>query len=131
MDMSVKLPSAGNFIFIIILLGIGAFAGNWLLGNYAPQYQTGWIGGILLGLIQMLILTLLGMATGKLSITLLLFGALVIFAGAMIGGWLTGYLNLTGIFATIIVFAIQAVLLSVTGIAKGSGSGMTKLPKVK
>ena len=118
-----------NFVFIIVLLYVGGFIGGYL-GNYIPFFATGgWIGGILLAMVQMVLLAVVGLATGKLGLWTVILGGVVIFVGGIIGGYLTDFVNLSGLYATVLTLAVQTMILMFMGLVRGGG-GKTPL-KVK
>lgn len=110
-----------GIVFTMAILWIGGFIVGSFLLPMLPSI-TGWMAGIFTGIIQMALLAFLGMTTGKMHLTSILIGGLIIFAGGFIGGILVSIFGLTDIFATITILLIQTIMLSFTGYAaKGKG----------
>jgi len=110
-----------SFIFIMVLLYLGGFIGGYLQ-NWIPFFATGgWIGGILLSMVQMVLITVVGLATGKLSFSTIIIGGIVIFVGGIVGSYLSGFVNLSGLYATVLTLAVQTVILMFMGLVRGGG----------
>ena len=82
----------------------------------------GWAEGIVIGIIQALLLSVFGVLTGKMGLWNLVIVAIVIFVGGIVGGIAAGYFSLTGLYATIIILAIQTLILSFAGFLGGKPS---------
>ena len=110
-----------NFVFIMILLYLGGFIGGYL-GGYIPFFSTGgWIGGIFLGMIQMVLIAVIGLASGKMSLWTIVLGGLAIFGGGMAGAFLADFVNLSGLYATVLTLAVQTMVLMFMGLVRGGG----------
>lgn len=99
------------------LLWVGGFVAGYIV-PLIPQ-ATGFFALILAGVIQIVIVGLFGALGKKLDLYSVVVGALVIFVGAMIGSYLATTINITGLFSTVVILAIQTLLLSMMGIIKG------------
>ena len=107
----------GTIAFAVIALFIGGFLASWIL-PMMPITLEGWSAGIFTGFIQMIMLAIFGL-TGKMNIWTILLGGLIIFAGGLLGGFVAGLLGLSGLFATVIILAIQAIVLAMMGYVRG------------
>ena len=83
-----------------------------------PITLEGWTAGIFTGFIQMIVLAFFGL-TGKMNLWTILIGGLIIFAGGLLGGFVAGLIGLSGLFATVVILAIQVIVLSMMGYVKG------------
>lgn len=109
-----------NLIITMVVLYLGAmFAGIML--PMLPLGFGGWAEGLMIALIQALILSVVGIVTGKLGFWNIAVCTGAIFAGGILGGFIAGYISLTGIFATVVVLAIQTIILMWAGLLKGRG----------
>ena len=105
-----------------LLTFVGLFAGSLLAGYLLPMLPItldGWLLGILIGMVQMVVLVILGVTAGR-GLMPILIGGILIFIGGILGGLLTGYMNLTGWYATIAVLFVQILVLMLTGFIKGA-----------
>ena len=128
--MKMKGFDITSFIFVMVLLYIGGFVGGYIQ-NIIPFFASGgWIGGILLGMVQMVLLAVVGLATGKLGFWTIIFGGIVIFVGGILGSYLTSFVNLSGLYATVLTLAVQTVILMFMGLVRGGG-GKSPIGKVK
>ena len=115
-----------TLIFVMVALLLGSFIASMLIGYLPDMFTSGWISGIVIGAIQILILSLFGLLAGKLGLWNILIGSILILVGGMIGGYITDMISMSGMIATVIVLAVQAVLLMTMGIVRG-GKGKTSL----
>lgn len=123
----VKSSGGGlSFLWIMLLLYVGGILAGFVLPSFAGAFSdNGWFTGLLTGIIQMALLTVLGFASGgKLGLTTILFGGIIIFVGGIVGGYAAGYLNLSGWFNTILILLVQSLIL---GFAGFTGRGKPKL----
>jgi hypothetical protein len=108
-----------NFVFIMVLLYVGGLLGGYIL-PMVPM-ATGWLGSILLGMIQIALISIVGMASGKLSLWTIVLGGVVVFVGGILGGFVSDFIGMTGLYATIVTLAVQTAVLMMMGFVKGSG----------
>ena len=116
-----------------VLTFIGLFIGSLLAGFIVPMLPLqldGWLLGILIGIVQMIILVFLGVVASH-SIIQIGIGGILIFIGSILGGFLVGYINLTGWYATIAILFVQMIVLMLTGFIKGSKAAIPLAGKVK
>jgi len=116
-----------------VLTFIGLFIGSLLAGFIVPMLPLqldGWLLGILIGIVQMIILVFLGVVASH-SIIQIGIGGILIFVGSILGGFLVGYINLTGWYATIAILFVQMIVLMLTGFIKGSKAAIPLAGKVK
>lgn len=114
----------GSILFTVLFLFLGGFLAAFII-PMLPFGFTGLIASLLTGIIQILVLALFGMLSTKMSLWNVLIGAVIILAGSVIGGVVATWLGMAGLYATIIVLFIQAILLVFMGIVKGKG-----IPKI-
>jgi hypothetical protein len=118
-----------SFALMVLGLFVGNIVGGMLLEAVNISFLSNpLVAAIALGMIDMLILSLLGLVSGKLSLMTIFLGAVFIFIGSIMGTYFANYLEFTGLFATFLILAIQAALLIFFGIAgKGKSKVATKL----
>lgn len=107
-----------NFVFLMLFLWIGGFVASMAIG-FVPFAGNPYVAGIFTGVIQILIITVLGFATGKLDFMTILIGGVVCFIGSLLGGLAASMIGFSGIVATILVLAVQAGWLTTFGLIKG------------
>ena len=115
----------GAFAFTMVLLYIGGLVANFLV-PYLP-FSEGYISGIVIGMVQMLMIVVFGLATRKFDLWSILTGGIIIFIGGLLGGMLVGYIKLDGLAATILVLAVQTAILMTFGLIKSRGKSKPKL----
>lgn len=103
---------------MMIYLYIGAFIAGFLMPFFGSPM--GWYAGIMTGIIQIMILALLGVIT-KIDLWTIIVGVLMIFLGGIFGGLIAETFGLGGIFQTITILAIQSLFIIFTGFVKGAG----------
>jgi len=117
----------GTLIFLIVALYLGGFLAGFIIPYFgAIAVTTGWILGILTGIIQMLVIILLLGSTGKLSIWTLTIGGLIIFIGGIFGGFIADFVPVTGLVATLLILVVQSAALIMTGVVSSKGTVQTK-----
>ncbi len=100
----------------------GLFAGSILAGFIVPLIPielSGWMQGIFIGIVQMVILVMLGAVASR-GLMPVLIGGILIFIGGIIGGFVSGIFGFTDWYGTIIVLFVQVLVLMFTGYIKGS-----------
>jgi len=108
-----------NFVVTLGLLSLGGiFAG--LLLPALPFAANIWIAGLLTGIVQVLVLAGGGILLGKLDLWNVMIGGVVCFIGSIAGAWIASYISLLGGVVQVIALAIQALLLLVFGLVKGT-----------
>ena len=107
----------------------GSLLASWIL-PLIPFALDGWMQGVLIGIIQVVILIGLGVVASR-GIFPILIGGLVIFVGGIIGGFISGYLGFTDWYATILIAFVQVVALMLAGFVKGSKAAIPLAGKVK
>ena len=108
-----------NFVVTLGLLCLGGmFAG--LLVPILPFAANMWIAGLLTGIIQVLVLAGGGILLGKLDLWNVMLGGVVCFVGSIAGAWIASYISMLGGVAQVIALAVQALLLIVFGLVKGT-----------
>lgn len=110
-----KKTSMTTFIITLVLLWIGGIAAGLLLGYIPLNINNAWVAAFLMALVQAVILSLAGVLTGKMSLMPLIIAAVLIFMGGLLGGFICSYVDLSGLYATIVVLVVQTGLLSLTG----------------
>jgi len=113
-----------SFVLTMVFLYIGAFLAGFIVPMFAAN--VGYWAGIFTGVIQVLLLSVFGVLSKKMGFVELATGGIVIFIGGILGGLAASYLNFQGIYATVIILAIQSMILTFTGFIKGGG----KTPKI-
>lgn len=124
MTMKTGKINLWSFVLTMVFLYIGAFIAGFIVPMFAAN--TGYWSGIFTGVIQVLILSVFGVFSKKMGFVELLTGGIVIFVGGILGSMAAGYLSFTGIYATVLILAIQTMMLLFTGFLKGGG-GKPKL----
>lgn len=120
--MSKTKADMGSFIWIIVILLVGGFLGNFFI-NWSG-FGTSWMQGLIIAFVQAILLAVFGILMGKAGIMQIIYATVAIFVGGILGGLLIEYLAVTGLFQTFVVLAIQSVILIFTGLA---GKGKLKL----
>jgi hypothetical protein len=109
----------GAYLLLIIVLAAGAAGATWIFQLFNLAF-TGWIQGIVIAFIQIILLAVVGLYSGKWGILQLVIGTIIIFIGSIVGGFISQFLQFTmQEITTLIIFAIQALFLLLLGIAKG------------
>ena len=116
----------GTIFFVAIVLYFGGFIAGFVV-DYLPFMEDVWIKGIAIGMIQVAVLALVGLTSGKLGLWMLLIGSIVILVTGMIGGYVAGWLGFTGLFATFVIVIIQSIGLIAMGTVKGKATPSIKV----
>ena len=105
----------GSFVFTMVLLYVGGFASTYITPMLPLE---GWVTGLVTAMIQVLILGLAGILTKQFDLVMLLVCGIAIFIGGIVGGLVASWMGMTGLMSTIILLAIQTLILSLTGYMK-------------
>jgi len=117
-----------TLIITMAILFVGAMFG----GMFIPWIDVAldpWVNGIVIALIQALFLSVFGIVTGKIKLFSIVVLGFVIFLGGLVGGIVAGYIGFGGIYATIVILAIQTIILSFMGFI-GKGKASIATPKL-
>ncbi len=126
---TVTAAKGGNVLAIMGALLLGAILAGIIVPAIGGQWGiSGWVSGFITAIIQMLIVVVAIGTLGKLGIVEILLGAVVIFVGGIVGGWLSGYLTLTTQVQTLLIVLVQSALLLAMGFT-GKGKAAVKIPK--
>jgi len=117
-----------TMIVTMAILFIGAMFGGmfipWINISLDP-----WVHGIVIAIIQGLLLAIFGIVTGKLQLSVVFILGSVIFVGGLIGGFVAGWIGFGNIYATVVILAIQTMILTLTGFI-GRGKTPIATPKL-
>jgi hypothetical protein len=106
------------FIIMIALLSLGATVAGFMLQFFALGL-TGWIAGLFVAIIEILVIALAGTLSKTMDIGTILIGGIIIFIGGLAGGFICGYMQFTGYVASLLSLVVQAALLIGLGFVKG------------
>ena len=107
-----------NFGITFVGIIIGGFLAQWTQG-ILPFALDGWMLGIYVGIVDMIVLVFLGVI-GHFDIVSILIGGAVIFGMSILGGFATDFLDFSGMYATLLIAAVQTAGLMLTGFVKGA-----------
>jgi len=124
-----------DLVTIVLTVAILWFGG--MLGGFVVSYMpwssgSAWIDGLIIGMVQVALLGLIGLTSGKISLWTLLFGAILIIIGGIAGGFLVDMVGFSDpLGATAIVLIVQTAMLMTFGIVgKGKKSSVASIAKV-
>jgi hypothetical protein len=111
-----------NIAIAMVVIYVGGILGGLVLSNVPLGINNAWVSAFLIALVQAVLLSLIGLLSGKMGITTIIITAVILVLGGLIGGFVAGYLQFTDYIQLIIILLIQTLLLSFTGYLQGGKS---------
>jgi len=106
-----------NFIVTMLLLYVGAILGNFVT-PMLPVSLGGWGEGLFVALVQVILLMVVGVISGKMGLWDIVISVMLLFIGGLVGGFVASWLGISGMYAVILILAIQTFALLVIKTSK-------------
>lgn len=107
--------SWSGLVFLMIFLYLGGLLSAFIMPFFGSP--TGYYGGFITGIIQVLILAIFGVLV-SVDLMKIIIGAVMILLGGLFGGIIAETLGLVGFSQTIVILALQSIMLMATGLTK-------------